>query len=172
MPSPQAINLIDNVDDADRPIGVVARSNVFEEHAGFRVAHVFVFNDAGELLLQQVGRGRLRSPLRWGSSVASYLFAGETYAEAAQRRLREELLLETPLLKLGGTRMDDAGATKFIELFKTISNTADIGEPQHIESLDFVPLQVVQQLLASDASRFTETFPFVFRLFQAVTNPQ
>jgi isopentenyl-diphosphate delta-isomerase len=170
MPAPSATSLIDSVDDADQPIGVVARGDVFREHAGFRVAHVFVFNQNGELLLQQVGHGRRRSPLHWGSSVAAYLFAGETYAEAAVRRLREELGLETPLRKLGATTMQDDGATKFIELFQTASDSASIGDHQHIENLQFVSLPEIDQLLVSEPKRFTETFPCVFRLYRAITS--
>jgi len=169
MPSPQALTLIDSVNELDIPTGVVPRGAVFENRAGFRVAHIFVFNSSGDLLLQQVGRTRQRSPYRWGSSVATYLNAGESYAEAARRRLYEELLLQTELRKLGSTRMHDDGASKFIELFETKSDFAEIGEPDHIDALEFVPVPVVQDLLSSDPHRFTETFPFVFRLFQAVS---
>jgi isopentenyl-diphosphate Delta-isomerase len=170
MPTPSTDTLIDSVDSADRPIGVVARGDVFQEHAGFRVAHIFVFNMDGDLLLQQVGRERDRSPLLWGSSVASYLFAGETYAQAAERRLREELRLATPIRKVGSTRMDDSGSTKFIELYETISNDAEIGDRRHINDLQFVPLSIVAQLLALQPEIFTETFPHVFRLYSAIAD--
>src|ERR1700747_2339042 len=105
MPAPRASALIDRVDPADRPVGKVRRGEVFEKRAGFRVVHVFVFDWEGQLLLQQLGRHRDRNPLKWGSSVAGYLNAGEDYLEAAQRRLREELRLETPLAKFGSAVM-------------------------------------------------------------------
>jgi isopentenyldiphosphate isomerase len=128
MPAPSATSLIDRVDDNDQPVGVVERREVFRERAGFRVAHVFVFNDVGRVLLQRVGRSGTRSPMLYGSSVAGYLFAGESYLEAAQRRLREELMLESPLSTVGSVRMNDRGSTKFIRLFRTIGDNPVIGD--------------------------------------------
>jgi isopentenyl-diphosphate delta-isomerase len=168
MPRPGPTDLIDRVDDLDDPIGLVRREDVFAEHVGFRVVHVFVINSNDELLLQMVGRRRERSPLKWGSSVAGYLFAGESYAAAAGRRLRDEIGLESPLQKLGATRMQDAGATKFIELFLTTSDFARIGESDHIEALEFAPLGSIEDRLRADPTAFTETFPVVYRLFRAV----
>jgi ADP-ribose pyrophosphatase YjhB (NUDIX family) len=106
-----------------------------------------------------------------GSSVAGYLFAGESYAEAATRRLREELLIETPLRKLGATSMDDEGARKFIELYETISDDASIGEEGHIENLIYLGIPEIEELLTMHPERFTETFPHVLRLYQAVSPP-
>jgi isopentenyl-diphosphate Delta-isomerase len=167
MPAPTPATLIDRVDDADEPIGLVRRDQVFELHAGFRVAHIFVTNAAGEVLLQQVGASRERSPLRWGSSVAAYLFAQESYLQAAQRRLVEEIGLYVPLSKIGNIRMTDRGATKFIDLFQAHAEHAAIREPEHIEALRFWPLTDIEQELARSPETFTETFPYVYRLYQA-----
>jgi isopentenyl-diphosphate Delta-isomerase len=146
------------VDGLDDPIGVVRREDVFAEHVGFRRA----LAPAGR------ARARQRSPLKWGSSVAGYLFAGESYVAAATRRLREEIGLETPLQKLGATRMQDEGAMKFIELFVTTAEVARIEEPDHIEALEFVSLVSIDDRLRADPEAFTETFPVVYRLFRAV----
>lgn len=68
MPAPTSTSLVDRVNDADEAIGVIERGRVLEHAVGFRVVHVLVFNAAGQVLLQQVGRSRERSPLLWGSS--------------------------------------------------------------------------------------------------------
>jgi isopentenyl-diphosphate Delta-isomerase len=172
MPAPSPTSLIDRVDDTDEPIGVVPRRDVFREHAGFRVAHVFVFSQAGDLLIQRVSHERERSPLLLGSSVAAYLFAGESYAEAARRRLREELGLTTPLQKLGSTTMDDGGARKFIDLFRTTSDEASIADEHHIESLLYLSVPEIQEMLRSEPEQFTETFPHVFRLYRAIVSTE
>lgn len=168
MPAPGPTSLLDQVDDADEPIGLIERRAVFTSHAGFRVAHVFVQNQAGSLLLQQVGDSRERSPLRWGSSVAAYVYAGETYASAARRRLYEELGLRSSIAKLGGRRMADQGATKFIELFLTTAESAEIREPLHIEAVRFWSLEEINEGLEAQPDVFTETFPYVYRLFGTV----
>src|SRR5580692_4842 len=78
---------VDVVDGSDRVIGTGQRRHVLQQNAGFRVTHVFVFNRAGDLLLQQIAPG-LRHPGQWGSSVAGYLRAGEDYRQAAERKLQ------------------------------------------------------------------------------------
>lgn len=172
MPAPDASAFIDCVDPADKPIGKVRRSEVFQEHAAFRVVHVFVFNDEGELLLQQLGRGRNRNPLRWGSSVAGYLNAGEDYFDGAVRRLREELGLKTPLIKFGSAVMkdvmDDQAARKFITLYLTSSSRFSVGDPGHIESLRFEPIPGIESWMLRSPADFTETFRFVFRFYRSV----
>src|SRR6266481_789152 len=114
---------IDQIDDHDQPIRSIPRSSVFSVKAGFRVSHVFVFNESKQLLLQRIAQNRERHPGQWGSSVAAYLFSGEDYVSAAERRIREELGISNSALQLiGKTAMLDDGCTKFISLFTTISN--------------------------------------------------
>ena len=91
MPSSPQESLIDRVDAHDQVIGVIARNDVFAEHANFRVAHVLLFNRAEELLLQRLSPSRERSPGLWGASVAAYVHSGETYEATARRALSEEL---------------------------------------------------------------------------------
>lgn len=171
MPAPSGSSLIDRVDAADRPIAKIRRSQVFEQRAGFRVVHVFVFNGEGELLLQQLGRSRDRNPLKWGSSVAGYLNADEEYLDGAIRRLREELGIEAPLAKFGNVFMPDQGARKFITLYLT-STTPDfvVGEPDHIESLRFESIQKIQDRMLRSPEDFTETFQFLFRFYLSTLN--
>lgn len=168
MPAPSPTSLLDLVNDADQPVGRIERRNVFQAGVGFRVVHILVQNAVSDLLLQQVGANRERSPLRWGSSVAGYVHAGESYAQAAERRLSEELGLDSPVSKLGAIRMSDQGANKFIELFHTPAQHASIREPEHIESIAFWRIDEIEQTLASSPEMFTETFPHVFRLFRLV----
>jgi isopentenyl-diphosphate delta-isomerase len=117
-----------------------------------------------------LSRKRERNPLKWGSSVAGYLHAGESYADGATRRLREELGMETPIVKHGSISMQDHSSTKFITLYKTgIVAEPRIEEPSHIESLRFWNLGELQEELSIDSEQFTETFRYVFRFYQATS---
>jgi isopentenyl-diphosphate delta-isomerase len=165
MPAPSASTPIDWVDAADRPVATVRRSEVFRRRAGFRVVHIFVFNDRGEMLLQQLGRQRDRNPLKWGSSVAGYLNAGEEYLEAAVRRLREELGLTTQLAKFGSAVMPDQGARKFITLYVTTASHPQVTEPGHIEGVLFKPISEIQSQMKDWPDNFTETFLFLFGFY-------
>ncbi|MBV8200036.1 MAG: NUDIX domain-containing protein, partial [Acidobacteria bacterium] len=143
MPAPSPSTLIDRVDETDTPVGTVSRSEVFAERAGFRVVHVFVFNQAGRLLIQRLGQNRERNALKWGSSVAAYLLSGENYLQGAERRLREELGLEGRRpAKFGSVVMPDQGARKFITLYLASAEQHEVhrADPDHIQQLLFWPI--------------------------------
>jgi isopentenyldiphosphate isomerase len=167
MPAPGSSSLVDWVDAADKPIAQVPRKEVFLRRAGFRVVHIFVFNEEGSLLLQQLGKDRERSPLKWGSSVAGYLNAGEQYLDGAVRRLWEELAVEAPLSKFGSVVMLDQGARKFITLYLASASGVVVNEPGHIESLRFESVANVEAWLSRSPDDFTETFRFLFRFYRS-----
>ena len=126
MQAPGRTSLIDAVDERDEPIGQIPRGEALAAGVGFRTAHVFVLNGQGELLLQKLASGRERHPGRWGSSVAAYLNSGEGYADAATRRLREELGLALELRFIGKLEMRDGDSLKFVTLFMAFDGEASI----------------------------------------------
>jgi isopentenyldiphosphate isomerase len=163
--------LIDQVDDHDRPIGAIPRSSVFSVKAGFRVSHVFIFNESKQLLLQRIARNRKRHPGYWGSSVAAYLFSGEDYISAAERRITEELgITGVGLQPIGKTAMRDDGCTKFISLFTAISNGPFQFDRNHIEELQYVALPQIGEMLRTREHKFTPTFAHVFDLYLRSAN--
>jgi len=80
------------VDEADREIGHASKGDA---HAGRGILHrafsLFVFNPAGELLLQQRAASKPLWPGYWANSCCSHPRGGEDMDAATQRRLREEL---------------------------------------------------------------------------------
>ncbi len=160
--------VIDVVDGNDDPIGVIPRSEVFERRASFRVAHDLIFNSSGELLVQQLASTRTRHPGYWGSSVAAYLFAGEPYREAAERRLIEELGIRNVRLNyLGKTSMVDESSRKFIAVFTAIYDGPFSLDRGHIERVEFLPLLVIHELHATGARIFTPTFLTVLSFYES-----
>jgi isopentenyldiphosphate isomerase len=165
MTAPAPTSLIDVVDDEDRRVGTIRRGDVLGSKKNFRTAHVFVINDAREILLQRLAPSRSRHPGRFGSSVAAYLFAGESYQEAAERRIREELEIGPRVRPLGKLAMEDEGSRKFVALFEAESDRAAIGAPDQISELVFVPEVQIRDRLAIDPDCFTPTFAALFKLF-------
>ncbi|MGH8124361.1 MAG: isopentenyl-diphosphate Delta-isomerase [Rhodanobacteraceae bacterium] len=86
------------VDEADREIGHASKADA---HAGRGILHrafsLFVFNPAGELLLQQRAASKPLWPGYWANSCCSHPRGGEDMDTATQRRLREELGFACPL---------------------------------------------------------------------------
>ena len=89
------------VDEKDNVLGYESKKECHEgEGLLHRAFSIFIFNDKNELLLQKRSFSKSLWPLHWSNSVCSHPRRGETYHEAARRRLREELGFETPLQAL------------------------------------------------------------------------
>lgn len=73
-------------------------------HQGNGILHrafsIFLFNSKNELLVQQRSAKKTLWPLYWSNSVCSHPVKGETYQQAARRRLKEEIGVEAPLVYL------------------------------------------------------------------------
>jgi isopentenyl-diphosphate delta-isomerase len=86
------------VDPSDREIGTLDKSAC---HDGGGMLHrafsLFVFNPAGELLIQQRQADKRLWPSYWSNSCCSHPRAGEDIADAVGRRLAEELGLNADL---------------------------------------------------------------------------
>lgn len=168
LPSPRPDMPVQIVDDRDLAIGIARRDRVLPEQQNFRVAHLFLFNSRNELLLQQLAATRERHPLAWGASVACYLFAGETYADAIRRRTVQELgcVIDEPTY-LGKTSMNDGGSLKFIGAFGGRHDGPFAIDRAHIAQVEFVKVDRIASELASGGRVFTPTFRHLFGEFGA-----
>jgi isopentenyl-diphosphate Delta-isomerase len=89
------------VDSNDRELGHASKASC---HDGEGVLHrafsVFVFNDAGEVLLQRRSAEKRLWPRFWANSCCSHPRRGEALIDAARRRVHEELSLSVSLVPL------------------------------------------------------------------------
>ncbi|MEM9300934.1 MAG: isopentenyl-diphosphate Delta-isomerase [Pseudomonadota bacterium] len=80
------------VNAQDEPIGFASKGDA---HDGDGILHrafsLFIFNDDGELLLQQRAEGKRLWGGYWSNSCCSHPRAGERMDEAVHRRLEQEL---------------------------------------------------------------------------------
>lgn len=65
-----------------------------------RAISIFIFNEQGEMLLQQRAEKKYHSGGLWTNACCSHPRPGEEIDAAAARRLKEELGFETPLTKV------------------------------------------------------------------------
>ena len=85
------------VDEADKEIGTMEKMKAHRLARLHRAFSVFIFNDRGELLLQQRASGKYHSPGLWSNTCCGHPRPGETIVSAAQRRLKEEMGFSCPL---------------------------------------------------------------------------
>jgi isopentenyl-diphosphate Delta-isomerase len=86
------------VDEADRSLGFLSKELC---HEGQGVLHrafsLLIFNESGELLIQQRAASKRLWPMYWSNSCCSHPRGDETLETATQRRLYEELGIHCPL---------------------------------------------------------------------------
>ena len=86
------------VDESDRSLGFLSKTLC---HEGRGVLHrafsLLIFNEAGDLLIQQRAASKRLWPLYWSNSVCSHPRGDESMEAATQRRLYEELGIGCPL---------------------------------------------------------------------------
>jgi isopentenyl-diphosphate delta-isomerase len=86
------------VDGDDREIGFVAKGDAHRGHGLLhRAFSLFVFNPAGQLLLQQRATGKRLWPGYWSNTCCSHPRRGEKMQAAVRRRLQEEFGLSAQL---------------------------------------------------------------------------
>ena len=151
--------LLDAVDRKDSVVGSVRRAEVFRAGANFRVAHLFLLNKESEILLQRLAPTRKRHPLCWGSSVAAYVNAGESYREAIERRARQESGVSLHRVAiLGKTFMEDDKCGKFVSLFSgSCSGQIDV-DRDHIAEVRFLSKASILTARRIEPWSFTPTF--------------
>ncbi len=128
------------VDDQDKEIG---HKDKLSCHAGNGILHrafsLFIFNNLGELLLQQRSVHKPLWPLYWSNSCCSHPRRGETMLEAISRRSQQELGITTEF--------------QYLYKFKYQASYSDIGA-EHELCWVFVgkssePIQVNENEIAS-----------------------
>lgn len=162
------------VDEQDKEIGILSKG---ECHDGDGLLHrafsVFLFDQQGRLLIQQRAAEKRLWPLYWANSCCSHPRAGETMAEATERRILEELGVRSPL--------------HFIYKFRYQANYEDLGSenelcwvyvgrierlelrpnPSELAAWKFVTAEEVDQMMRAQDARVTPWFRMEWKALRA-----
>lgn len=159
--------LFDVVDEHDQVLEQLPRSVVHAKKLLHRAANVFVFNSTGELLLQFRSATKDQYPHCYTSSASGHLSAGEDYRESAEREMREEIGIQTPLEQLEKFPGTPQNAYEHTVLFRTFSDGPFLFDPLEIERGEFFELSVIDQMLHQNEQQFTPPFRQLYRWYRA-----
>ena len=92
------------VDEHDRAIGIMPKLEAHHQGRRHRAISIFVRDSHGRLLLHQRAAGKYHSAGLWTNTCCSHPRPGEDSADAAARRLVEEMGIVAPLTPLFSMR--------------------------------------------------------------------
>ncbi len=154
------------VDEQDRVMGTASRQEVHGDNLRHRAVHILIFNRAGEVFLQLRSRGKDRHPLRWDSSAAGHVDAGEEYDAAAHRELHEELGVTAQLERLVKLGASEQTGQEFIWLYRALHEGPFCLAPAEIDHGSFFPTNLVTDWIRARPEEFAPGFIECWRSYQ------
>ena len=153
------------VDAADRAIGHMSKTDCHQGRGTLhRAFSLLIFNDNGELLLQQRAPAKPLWPLYWSNSCCSHPRRTETMEAAIGRRQREELGVNCPmhfLFKFHYQAQFDAAHAEH-ELCSVFvgrcAETVNVNRGEIIALRWIRPEALQAEMLGNGAERFTPWF--------------
>jgi len=152
------------VDPDDQETGSLSKA---ECHNGDGLLHrafsVFLFNDRGELLLQQRGAGKRLWPMFWTNTCCSHPRQGESMEFATERRLQQELdtnsTLEFVYKFAYQARFNELGSeNELCSVYLGRLEREATANDTEIAALRFVSADELQQEINAEPERFTPWF--------------
>ncbi len=88
------------VDSRNRELGVMDKTEAHRLGKLHRALSIFIFNSKGELLLHRRAMGKYHSSGLWSNTCCSHPRPAENVADAAVRRLKEEMGMKVEMKEL------------------------------------------------------------------------
>ena len=157
------------VDESDRIRRYASRSEVHGNNLRHRAVHILIFGAGGDVYLQQRSRWKDRHPLKWDSSTAGHVTAGETYDKTARRELKEELGVDVPLKRISKITASRGTDYEFIWLYGGVI-TRDLSPNKgEIETGVFLPPAIVDGWTSARPEDFAPGFLQCWKVYRRKT---
>lgn len=159
--------MIENVvliDEEDAPLGEGEKLDVHRSGVLHRAFSVFAFNARGELLLQRRALGKYHSGGLWTNTACGHPRPGEATADAARRRLFEELGMTCGELRPAGILRYRAEIVDLVEneldhlLVTEVTDEPD-PNPDEVSEWRFIALDELSAWIDQRPEDFTAWFP-------------
>jgi 16S rRNA (adenine1518-N6/adenine1519-N6)-dimethyltransferase len=160
--------IFDVVDAEDRVTGQLSRFEVHRQKLQHRAVHIFVFNSRGELFLQRRSKWKDVHPLRWDSSAAGHVNAGQTYDETAPREIEEELGVTADTTLLATIPPSADTGWEFVRLYRAEHDGPFRLNPSELDSGGFFTTEQITRWTEARPQDFAGGFRECWRGYQAL----
>ena len=155
------------VDEHDREIGLMEKIEAHEKALLHRAFSVFIFNENGEMLLQQRAFTKYHSGGLWTNACCSHPRQNEEVMQAAQRRLQEEMGFTTELKKAFSFTYKaafDNGLTEheFDHVFIGTYNGVINFNKDEVHQYKYASIAQIENMLALNPPDYTVWFKIAF----------
>lgn len=155
------------VDENDNELGLMEKMEAHEKGVLHRAFSVFVFNNKGQVMLQQRAFEKYHSGGLWTNTCCSHPRKGETVLEAAHRRMEEEMGFDCELeeqFHFIYNRKLDKGLTEH-ELDHVVFGKFDGSpnlNPEEAADYKWVNMQALKTDISKNPNQYTEWFKICF----------
>ncbi|MBC8987896.1 isopentenyl-diphosphate Delta-isomerase [Pedobacter sp. N36a] len=155
------------VDKNDNPIGTMPKLEAHLEGELHRAFSVFIFNSAGALLLQQRALDKYHSAGKWTNTCCSHPRPGELTADAAKRRLKEEMGMECelrPIFSFSYRAEVENGLVEneYDHVYFGSSDTLPIPNPLEVADFKYISMEALELDLQNNKGNYTEWLKICF----------
>ena len=154
-----ADELLDIVDEYDRPVAILSRSKVYEQKLKtFRVINAFIINSEGKLWIPRRSPHKRLCPSLLDVSVGGHVSQGETYDEAFARELCEELNLYIPEINYEFAAyfspFIQTNLTAFMKVYKIYTDkTPEYNKEDFTEAFWLSPKELLKKIESGDKGK-------------------
>lgn len=154
------------VDDRDHPVGTMEKMEAHRQGLLHRAFSVVLFDPAGRMLLQQRAANKYHSSGLWTNACCSHPAPGEDVADAARRRLNEELGIDLqPVFSHTFTYKanldNDLTEHEFDHVFTGIFDGAPTVNEREVQDWKFVDMDWLKNDVAVNPEQYTVWFRLI-----------
>ncbi len=161
--------------ELDNELGVMEKILAHQKALLHRAFSIFVFNERGQLLLQQRALSKYHSPGLWTNTCCSHPRPNEETYDAANRRLKEEMGFECELAYQFNFIYKaelDQGLTEheFDHVFFGMYNGTINPNAEEVLDYKFVDVQDVLFDMDTNPDKYTIWFKIIFNKLSQIKN--
>ncbi|RLD54176.1 MAG: isopentenyl-diphosphate delta-isomerase [Bacteroidetes bacterium] len=155
------------VDKDDKPLGTMEKMEAHKKGILHRAFSVFIFNEKGDLMLQQRALSKYHSPGLWTNTCCSHPREGEITIAAAHRRMKEEMGFDCKFEEaIDFTYKSDVGQGliehELDHVFIGKSNNQPEINPEEVHDWKYLSMDNIRAEMKSNPEKYTIWFRIAF----------